>query len=275
MFKIGEFSKIVQVSMRMLRHYDDIGLFKPAQVDRENGYRYYTAEQIPRLNRILALKDLGLSLDEIAYMMDDRVEAGEIRGMLLLKQAQLQQQVQEELMRLARVETRLAQIETEGQMPPFETVLKKIEPQRVLSIRETAPTFTEMGHLLLEGHEAVRRAGLRVPGFALFHDAQYEEQQVDWEFGFPVSPHFNGCLPLSNGRQMTVHELDGADLAAAVIYKGSYAGLHQGYSALGEWIANNGYQIAGVGREIFLRFEPQNPAQHITEILFPVKAVTI
>ena len=91
MFKIGDFSKISQVSMRMLRHYDEIGLLKPAHVDPFTGYRSYSADQLPRLNRILALRDLGLSLEEIGRVLDDDLPASELRGMLRLKQAELRQ----------------------------------------------------------------------------------------------------------------------------------------------------------------------------------------
>lgn len=73
MFKIGEFSKMTQVSARMLRHYDKLGLLQPNVVDRFTGYRYYTLEQIPQLNRLLALKDLGFSLNEIAHLLSTQV----------------------------------------------------------------------------------------------------------------------------------------------------------------------------------------------------------
>lgn len=67
MFKIGEFSKLSQVSVKALRYYDELGLLKPASVDRFTAYRYYSADQRPRLNRILALKDLGIAFaDRIA-----------------------------------------------------------------------------------------------------------------------------------------------------------------------------------------------------------------
>jgi DNA-binding transcriptional MerR regulator len=275
MFKIGEFSKISQVSMRMLRYYDEMGLFKPAHIDRETGYRYYSAEQLPRLNRILALKDLGLSLEQITHLLNDSVEAAEIRGMLRLKRAELQQEVQEAVQRLARVESRLVQIEQEGKMPEYEIVLKKIEPQKVLSVREVAPTLYEMGYLLWETHEAARRQGLRnlSPGLAVFYDTGYEEQQVDWEVGFPVEEQFNGTIPLARGRQMSVKLLPGVELAASVIYRGSYIGLHRGYSALGAWVEANGFQLKGRGREVFLRFEPDNENNHVTEIQFPVESV--
>ena len=93
MFRIGDFSRLSQVPVTALRFYDDMGLFKPAQVDRFTGYRYYTLEQLPRLNRILALRDLGLSLEQIAELLDEAVPAEQIRGMLRLKQAELQQHI--------------------------------------------------------------------------------------------------------------------------------------------------------------------------------------
>src|SRR5690349_6063348 len=114
MFKIGDFSRISQVPVTALRYYDEVGLLKPAQIDKWTGYRYYSASQLPRLNRILALRDLGFSLDQIADLLDNEVPAAEIRGMLRLRQAEMQERMEEERARLVRVETRLKQIEMEG-----------------------------------------------------------------------------------------------------------------------------------------------------------------
>ena len=116
MFKIGEFSKLSQVTVKTLRYYDQIGLLQPAEVDRFTGYRQYSASQLPRLNRILALKDLGLSLDQIGQLLEDDLSPDQIRGILRLKQVEIQAQVAEEQARLARVERRLIQIEKEKTM---------------------------------------------------------------------------------------------------------------------------------------------------------------
>lgn len=147
MFKIGDFSKLSKVSVKALRYYDEIGLLKPAWVDPFTGYRYYSADQLPRLNRILALKDLGLSLEQIARLADDELPPAQIRGMLRLKQAEIQQQVEAEQARLARVEARLRQIEEEGTMPTYDVVLKKVEPQTVVAIRDIIPTYGDQGPL--------------------------------------------------------------------------------------------------------------------------------
>ncbi len=124
MFKIGEFSKLSRVTVKTLRYYDEIGLLKPAEVDRFTSYRYYSVSQLPRLNRILALKDLGLSLDQIGQLLKDDLSPEQIRGMLRLKQAEIRQQVQEEQARLARVEQRLRYIEQEDKMPNYDVVIK-------------------------------------------------------------------------------------------------------------------------------------------------------
>src|SRR5690348_14077587 len=116
MFRIGEFSKIAQVSGRLLRYYDEIGLLSPESIDPETGYRYYSARQLPQLNRILVLKELGLSLDQIAQLLKRDTSTEEIRGMLALRKAQIEQIVQEEMARLRVVETRLEQIDEHGQI---------------------------------------------------------------------------------------------------------------------------------------------------------------
>ena len=150
MFKIGEFSKLSQVTVKTLRYYDEIGLLKPAEVDRFTSYRYYSASQLPRLNRILALKDLGLALDQIAQLLEDDLSPDQIRGILRLKQVEIQRQVQEEQARLARVEQRLRQMEQEETMPSQEVVLKNVPAQPVASVRDVAPAYSVIGQFLGE-----------------------------------------------------------------------------------------------------------------------------
>src|SRR5262245_41254592 len=89
MFRIGEFSKVAQVPGSLLRYYDEIGLLKPAHLDPETGYRYYSARQLPRLHTILALKELGLSLDQIRHLVVAEVSEETLRGMLTLRKAQV------------------------------------------------------------------------------------------------------------------------------------------------------------------------------------------
>src|SRR5688572_13818303 len=119
MLKIGDFSRISQVTVKALRYYDEIGLLRPVHVDDFTGYRYYAVDQLPRLNRILALKELGFTLEQIAAALSEGVTAEQLRGMLRLKRAEIQQRMQEEQDLLGRVEVRLQQIEQEGTMSAY------------------------------------------------------------------------------------------------------------------------------------------------------------
>ena len=120
MFRIGEFSQIAQVPTSQLRYYDEIGLLKPAQIDEWTNYRYYSVTQLPRLNRILALRELGLSLEQIRRLLDDDISPQEIRGMFTLRKAQIEQQLQDEVIRLRTVEARLQHLEEVGDLGDFD-----------------------------------------------------------------------------------------------------------------------------------------------------------
>src|SRR5215213_8051419 len=133
MIKIGEFSKLVQVPVPTLRYYDQVGLLKPIAVDRFTGYRYYSASQLPRLHRILALKGLGFSLEQIAEVLVEGLTLEQMRGMLRLRHAQISQQLADMQSQLLDVEGRLEQIESEEQLSTYDVLLKHVEPQWVAS----------------------------------------------------------------------------------------------------------------------------------------------
>src|SRR2546430_9584294 len=103
MFTIGEFSRIARVTPRQLRNYEALGLFKPERIDPETGYRFYSALQLPRLNRILALKELGLTLTQILRLLDENISAEEIRGMLTMRKAQIEQHLRDDLERVRSI----------------------------------------------------------------------------------------------------------------------------------------------------------------------------
>jgi len=126
MFRIGEFSIIAQVSGRLLRYYDSIGLLSPEHTDPHTGYRFYGAQQLPRLNRILVLKELGLSLEQIARLLSKDASVDEIRDMLALRKAQIAESVEGELARLRTVEARLQQIETHGDIQEPDVIVKSV-----------------------------------------------------------------------------------------------------------------------------------------------------
>lgn len=268
MLKIGDFSKLSGVSVQALRHYDEMNLLKPAQVDTFTGYRYYSASQLPRLNRILALKDLGFSLEQIARLLENDLPAQQLRGMLKMKQVELEQVLEEEQERLARVEARLRQIEMEGEMSNYEVIIKKVEPQLVASVRGIAPNYQGVGPLFGELYGYLARVGAAEGlGGSIWHDESYKEKDVDTE----AVAYLKSRLPESG--RVKVYELPAATMAC-VVHNGAYNRINQAYEAVGQWIEANGYKIAGPNRELYLHAtQPvrQDDESYVTEIQFPVE----
>ena len=133
MLKIGEFSRLSQVTVKTLHHYDELGLIKPVHIDPVTNYRFYKVGQLPRIHRIMALKEMGLSLEQIGLMLKKELPTDEMRGMLRLKQAEIQQEMREAQKQLSMVEFRLRMIDAETNFPNLDVVIKKLEPLRILS----------------------------------------------------------------------------------------------------------------------------------------------
>lgn len=281
MFKIGDFSQLGQVSVRTLHHYDERGLLKPAEIDDWTGYRFYSAEQLPRLNRILALKDLGFSLGQISQVLEDDVPAEQLRGMLTLKQAEIERQLTEGQTRLVRVEARLRQIEQEGRPSPYEVILKKTATQKIASIRAVVPTLDDMPtyrcDLYDELYDSLERirVGPVTPEYALYHDVEYMDRDIDMEAAVTV-----GETPsdTENGR-LSFRELPAVGEMASVVHRGSAWEIPQAIVALFAWVGANGYSTAGPYRELHLygrendlfRADPANVESILVEIQIPVK----
>lgn len=251
MFKIGEFSKFSRVSVKMLRHYDDLGLLKPAKVDPFTSYRYYSANQLPRLNRILALKDLGFSLQEIGRLLHDDLSAEQIRGMLKLRQTEIETELAETQARLARIKTRLNQIDAHKRPPVYDVVLRDVAPFTAATCRQKLDAQSPgVTHLFeqLEAYVAAHQARASLPPLLLYHDTEYIEEAQDVEIVIPI----RAAIPAA--KEITIRDIPGSDCMACVIHTGRYDTLSQALNTLLSWIEANGYDIVGPIRETYLRF---------------------
>ncbi|MEP7284936.1 MAG: MerR family transcriptional regulator [Chloroflexota bacterium] len=276
MIKIGEFSKLVQVSVPTLRYYDQVGLLKPVEVDRFTGYRYYSVSQLPRLHRILALKGLGFSLEQIGAVLAEGLTPEQMRGMLRLRHAQISQQLVEVQNQLVEVEVRLQQIEREEQLSTYDVILKQVEPQLVASVRAILPNHSASGSLFGEVYEAIEPHVAEALGshpgeggqtMVLWYDTEFKETEVDGAAAFVLR-----CRIPERGR-MHVHELPAATMAATV-HHGSYNTIGEAHEAILKWTEANGYRIVGPDREIYLYnatpIRLDDPS-YITELQYPVE----
>ena len=272
MFSIGEFSHIARVTPRQLRHYEELGLFKPERIDPETGYRFYSALQLPRLNRILAFKELGLSLTQILRLLDANISAEEICGMLTMRKAQLEQTLRDELERVRSIEARLGQIEEQGEL--FDDVVLKAMPERTfLAIRHIVPSKEEGFVLMAELQRTLPRlAGKSASGqFALrFPSDSFETENIDVEIGLLFDGDVRETILLSDKRAMTVHTLPPIETMVTIICVG-IANHERCYGRLGTWIEQHHFQLAGPGWEVFIEpFQPAKLDQIVIEIQLPV-----
>jgi DNA-binding transcriptional MerR regulator len=274
MFRIGEFSKIAQVPGSLLRYYDEIGLLKPVHIDQWTGYRYYSARQLPRLHRILALKELGLTLDQIARLVNEEVSAAEIQGMLALKKAQVEQTVDEEMARLRRIEARLQQIDATAQSV-FDIVLKNVPAQGYLSMRETLPNVDAALGIMRELVQTLpSRLGKESLGHftTVVHSETLETDRLDIELGAVYYGEDKVSASLPSGRLLKVHTVPAVVAMTTVVRIGGFESNCQSYGAIGLWVEENGYRISGPGREVLIQPpRAERLDEMVTEIQFPVE----
>lgn len=275
MFRIGDFSKIARVSGRLLRYYDSIGLLSPGRIDPQTGYRYYMASQLARLNKILALKELGLSLEQIAHMLDGNISSDEIRGMFLLRKAELERSLDEEAARLRTVEARLQQMDHGSGMEGLDVLLKPQAGLPFLAYRKTFPDFpAAVGAVQEVARYATRRIPDRVRGpLTVVAHADFEDENLDLQLGHALTDEFDREIVLPSEARLTQVELPEEPLLACIVRTGPFQHAHLAYGALGVWLEANRYAIAGPCREVFLKppFEPPDPEAGVVEIQFPVR----
>jgi DNA-binding transcriptional MerR regulator len=279
MFLIGEFSRIAQVSAKQLRHYDQLGLLTPDEIDPQNGYRYYSASQLPQINRIIALKEMGLSLAQIKRMIDEQISPDELRGMLMMKKAQIEQMLHEELARVRYIESRIEQINIEGNMENYDIVLKSVPAKKFLAVRATLPVQRDARQLVQEMRQMLpAKVGKKVMGHltAVMYSDLFAEENVDVQLGIQLEGEVDERLviPLSSGGSMIVSELPAEDYMLTVTRLGHPKFGHGSYSALGMWVEANGYQFSGNVREVFIKpMPPERIDETVAEIQYPVKPI--
>ncbi|MFE3698491.1 MerR family transcriptional regulator [Nocardia tengchongensis] len=267
MFIIGDFARHGRVSVRMLRHYNATGLLYPARVDPATGYRYYNAGQLARLNRIIALKDLGFTLQQVGEILDEKVTTSELRAMLRLRRAELEATMQAMSARLVQVEARLRSIESEGQMPENDVVVKSLPSVRVAELTGVAPDFDSIGLVIQPLYDELFRrleaAGITPSGPGIAH---YEDAPDD---GVLIHAGVEVCAPLGVDDGLRIVNLPPIEQAATIVHRGSMDTSLPTFQTLGRWIDANGYRSTGYPREINLEC-PANLDDWVTEFQEPV-----
>lgn len=274
MFLIGEFSKIARVSRRMLYYYEEEELLAPAYIDETTGYRYYSASQIPRLNRILALKKLGLTLRQIRRLLDKNISTDEIRGMLTMKKAQLEQQVADELAQIDEIEAHLQQIDVDGSLENYDVILKPIPVQPALMVREIFPDLASCGEGMMEMIEIlpskVDPNNLKYLTI-VWHSVAYETENIDAQIGYILNSPMSEKI-MCGSRILEATTLPAIETVASITRlnpTSAPVGIY--FQQLGNWIEAHNYTIDGSYREVFLELKLGKIPEVVIDVQFPVK----
>lgn len=266
MYTIGEFSKINRITTKTLRHYDKIGLIKPAHVDDWTGYRYYSPHQLPIIRRILHLRDMGFSLEEIDGILSDRIN---LAGILKSREQEIKLSIEEEKRRLDLV--RDYQRILEGKEMKDKIVIKTLPEVMAASMRTIIPGYDTYFDIMPRMGDYMKSVGAicAEPAycFTIYHDGEYKESDIDVEI----------CEAVVEARQdsdkVRFKLIPGFENAACLIHRGPYSTLRETYNEIYAWITENGWEPDGPARESYIDgiWNKSNPAEWTTEIQAPVR----
>ena len=270
MLKIGDFSKLSRISIRMLRHYDEIGILHPQCVDDFTGYRYYNESQLPLAGKIQALKSLGFGLSVIKEILDQYEDVQEIERFLLVKQKELEEEALETQQKLRLLDSTLKWLRKDGNLMDYNVTLKTMPERYVASVRQVIPAYNREGILweLMCKELASQKVQHATPeyGLAIFHDEGHKEQDPDVEIQVSVTGNYKDT---EHVKFKTVPPI----LIASATYKGSYDQVSRVNAAVANWVVENGYNFAGKSFCIYHVSPAQasDPDELVTEVCFPVE----
>lgn len=252
MYGIGTVARLAQVSVRTLRHYDEIGLLTPATVNPRTGYRSYSAEQLHRLHRILVLRDLGLPLAEIGELVQEKVSIEHLRGILRLRQHQAHVRLSAQEQQLARVEARLAQLEEES-MTSYEVIVKSLDPIRVAALSEDLADHHQIDsaavRLYPRLHAALGRHHIGFSGvsYAFYEETYAVERPLRLTVGLPVPED----VTLEEGGITTI-DVAPVERAATTVVRGAPSQFHAAFTAIHDWLERTGERSTHREREVYV-----------------------
>jgi len=265
MLKIGDFSKLSWISIRMLRHYDEIGLLKPAETDNFTGYRYYSAAQLPVANRINALKNMGFSLAVIAEILN----SDQLMKFLKIKLAETKEQTEQMQNRLNLLQTTILRLEKDERIMKYDVILKEIPKRYVASVREIIPRYEMEGMLWEKLMRETANVTFANPAYAIaiFHDVEeYKEIDVDVEIQESVIGEYKDT---ANVKFKTVEPIQ----IVSSTFKGGFEQIAEINECVANWITDNNYEFNGAMFNIYHISPAQdsNPENWVTEVCYPVK----
>ena len=267
MLKIGEFSKLSRVSIRMLRHYDDIGLLKPAEIDQFTGYRYYREDQLLVMGRITALKDMGFALADIVRILEIYDDKDQLDSFLTAKQKELEAQAKETEYKMMLLGTARNRLRKEKNMS-FDVTVKMIPERYAATVHMIIPKYEDEAAAWGMMAECAQPLVPADPCYAIaeFLDREYKEENVEIVVSMAVKGQYRDT------EHVKFKTLPAVKVASCIV-KGPYEQMGEAYAAVVAWINENGYRNNGSMFNIYHvgPAQTQNPDEYVTEVCFQVE----
>lgn len=266
MLKIGDFSKLSQISIRMLRYYDELDILKPSNLDENTGYRFYSAEQLETASTLQKLKSLGFSNKEVKKILEDRSVENvkshfDERARLLLEELKSLQKASIEMQEL---------VQDDFDKLEYHALLKKIPKRKVIRFRKKVPSYMDEYLLWDELYTYMKKENISPlkDGYqmAIYHDTEYKEENVDIEVQVSVTELKKGKGPIS------FDETEEWEVVS-VLFHGSYEKMPLVTKSAMLWIERNGYNLVQPTFNIFhvSPAQDKNPNHWITEACFKIE----
>lgn len=271
MFKIGEFSKLTQVTIRMLRYYDETGLLNPMETDPYTGYRMYSIEQIPVLNKIVYLRDSGFNVAEIAEALKNGND-GLIVDQLDKKQKEIQHAILMEKEKLKKIQLAKSELQKSRNEMHYNISIKSIPSFQVFSLRRVVPDYYAEGLLWkeLSAYAAEKKIPVSNNTFSIYHDLDYREKDVDIEICAPVSRMGESA----NG--FVFRNTEPVPIMAFTMVYGHFKNIAETFLNFAGWLQEHSqYKMSGTSRQIVHRgpWNEENPDLFLTEIQVPMEKI--
>jgi len=267
LFRIKEFSKFARVSPRMLRRYDEVGLFKPHKIDSLNGYRHYSAYQLPQIIKIVTYRDVGFGIKEISRLLN--MEDHDILIELTKKQNEIKRDIQNQEKKIYDIDSIAESIKKEKTIMEYNVEIKKIPSCKVVSTRAIVKNYSKEIELWAMLGEYAQKNKLMLNGepFVIYHDGEHKDENVDIEVAMPINE-----LKENDGK-FVFREVEQVESSATLLHKGPYDTIDNTFYFLAKWIEDSEYEPYGDVRQVSIKGEwnESNPNNYIVEIQMPIR----
>lgn len=258
---------MTQTTVKTLRYYDELGLLKPALVDDETGYRYYTTDQLLPLHRVVSLRQAGLSVAEVQSVLSGH----DLAEVLIARKTRLKGQLQGIQRQLSHIQFLLDHYEEDYRMK-YQAIVKDLPACTVCYKQGVVPNFSAFGDFIRQAEEDFHAAAPTAHFaeqdycFISYLDQEFRQENIHIEYA--------QAMPVPGEERGSVHFKQLECMPAVCVYhKGPYNGLHDAYTFAYQWVADNGYEPAGSAREHYIdgEWNKSEPAEWLTELQIPVR----